>query len=126
MQKHTEIGERVLFAAPALREVGKVVRSTHEHWDGSGYPDGLAGEEIPLAARVILICNAYDSMTENRVYGEPLSQDEAIAELRRAAGRQFDPDLVELIVERVLRMRDSREREPSAQTSDGADGGAQP
>jgi diguanylate cyclase (GGDEF)-like protein len=126
MQKHTEIGERVLFAAPALREVGKVVRSTHEHWDGSGYPDGLAGEEIPLAARVILICNAYDSMTESRAYGEPLSRDEAIAELRRGAGRQFDPDLVELIVERVPRMRDSGAREPSAQTSDGANGGAKP
>jgi two-component system cell cycle response regulator len=102
MRKHTQIGERVLYAAPALREVGKVVRSTHEHWDGSGYPDGLAGEEIPLAARIILICNAYDSMVESRGYGELLSQTEAIEELRRGAGKQFDPDLVELVVERVL------------------------
>jgi len=102
MRNHPKVGERVLYAAPALREVGKVVRSTHEHWDGSGYPDGLAGEEIPLAARVILICNAYDAMVESRPYGEPLSEAEAIAELRREAGEQFDPELVELVVERVL------------------------
>jgi diguanylate cyclase (GGDEF)-like protein len=108
MRKHTEIGERVLFAAPALREVGKVVRSTHERWDGSGYPDGLAGEEIPLAARLILICNAYDSMTGSRAYGERLSREEAIAELRRGAGSQFDPELVELMVERVLRPLDAQ------------------
>jgi len=102
MRKHTQVGERVLYAAPALREVGKVVRSTHEHWDGSGYPDGLTGEGIPLAARIILICNAYDSMTESRPYGDPLSQAEAVEELRRGAGEQFDPELVELVVERVL------------------------
>jgi diguanylate cyclase (GGDEF)-like protein len=102
MRNHPKVGERVLYAAPALREVGKVVRSTHEHWDGSGYPDGLAGKEIPLAARVILICNAYDAMVESRPYGEPLSEAEAIAELRQEAGEQFDPELVELVVERVL------------------------
>jgi two-component system cell cycle response regulator len=99
IRKHTEIGERVLYAAPALREVGKVVRSTHEHWDGSGYPDGLAGEAIPLAARIILICNAYEAMVESRPYGEPMTQTEAIAELRRGAGKQFDPELVEVVVD---------------------------
>jgi len=107
MRNHPKVGERVLYAAPALREVGKVVRSTHEHWDGSGYPDGLAGGEIPLAARAILICNAYDAMIESRPYGEPLSEAEAIAELRREAGKQFDPELVELVVERVLGGRGS-------------------
>ncbi|MGE5281522.1 MAG: HD domain-containing phosphohydrolase [Chloroflexota bacterium] len=123
MRKHTEIGERVLYSAPALREVGKVVRSTHERWDGSGYPDGLAGEEIPLAARVILICNAYDSMVESRLYGEPLSEAEAIGELRRGAGGQFDPELVEIVVTRVLGVGDSGDREPAAQAGDRADGG---
>jgi HD-GYP domain-containing protein (c-di-GMP phosphodiesterase class II) len=124
VHKHTKIGERVLYAAPALREVGKVVRSTHEHWDGSGYPDGLAGEEIPLAARVILICNAYDAMVQSRPYGEPLSQEEAIAELRRDAGRQFDPELVELIVDRILGVRDSGARDSSGQTGERVDSGA--
>jgi HD-GYP domain-containing protein (c-di-GMP phosphodiesterase class II) len=110
----------VLYAAPALREVGKVVRSTHEHWDGSGYPDGLVGEEIPLAARIILICNAYDSMTESRPYGELLSPTEAIDELRRGAGKQFDPDIVEVIVDLTAGMRDSRDGEPRTQARDRA------
>jgi len=124
VHKHPKIGERVLYAAPALREVGKVVRSTHEHWDGSGYPDGLAGEEIPLAARLILICNAYDAMVQSRAYGERLSQDEAIAELRRGAGHQFDPGLVELVVDRILGVKDSGAREPSGQTGKSVDSNA--
>jgi diguanylate cyclase (GGDEF)-like protein len=101
VRKHTLIGERVLAAAPALREVAKVVRSSHERWDGSGYPDGLAGETIPLAARVILICDAYSAMTNARPYGPPLSGPETVMELRREAGAQFDPELVELFAKRV-------------------------
>ena len=101
VHKHTLIGERVLTAAPALREVAKVVRSSHESWDGSGYPDGLAGEEIPRPSRVILICDAYKAMTGERPYGEPMTSGAAIAELRRAAGTQFDPALVELFAEKV-------------------------
>jgi diguanylate cyclase (GGDEF)-like protein len=102
VHKHTLIGERVLAAAPALRGVAKVVRSSHERWDGSGYPDGLAGEEIPQASRVILVCDAYSAMTGTRPYGEPMSPDAALAELRRAAGTQFDPALVELFAEKVV------------------------
>ncbi len=101
VRKHTLIGERVLAAAPALREVAKVVRSSHECWDGSGYPDGLAGETIPLAARVILICDTYSTMTRAQSYGPSLSNGEAVAELRGAAGTRFDPELVELFAERV-------------------------
>jgi response regulator RpfG family c-di-GMP phosphodiesterase len=108
MRKHTEIGERVLYAAPALRAVGKVVRSSHEHWDGSGYPDGLLGDAIPLNARIVLICDAYCAMIGKRSYGEPLSEAEAIDELRREAGAQFDPALVEGFVERVLEPRHER------------------
>jgi two-component system cell cycle response regulator len=101
VRAHPVVGERVLAAAPALREVAKLVRSSHESWDGSGYPDGLAGEEIPLGSRVVLICDAYCAMTGERPYSRPMSPDEATAELRRAAGSQFDPRLVELFIERV-------------------------
>lgn len=102
VHQHTLIGERVLAAAPALREVSKVVRSSHEDWDGSGYPDGLAGEEIPRASRAIRICDAYSAMTNERQYGRPLSGEEAVAELRSAAGAQFDPALVELFAEKIV------------------------
>ncbi|HEX7245060.1 MAG TPA: HD domain-containing phosphohydrolase [Solirubrobacterales bacterium] len=101
VHKHTLVGERVLAAAPALREVAKVVRSSHEDWDGGGYPDGLAGKEIPLAARVIHVCDAYSALTESGPYGHPSSEAEALAELRRAAGSELDPDLVELFAREV-------------------------
>ena len=101
MRKHPVIGERVLAAAPAMSKVAKLVRSTHERWDGTGYPDGLAGEEIPLGARIILICDACNAMTDGRSYEEPMSTKDAIGELRRGAGTQFDPGLTEVFIERV-------------------------
>jgi HD-GYP domain-containing protein (c-di-GMP phosphodiesterase class II) len=77
------------------------VRSSHEHYDGSGYPDGLAGEEIPIEARVVTCCDAYSAMTTTRSYREAMPIEAAIAELRAAAGAQFDP-LVAAALERVL------------------------
>ena len=102
MRKHTLIGQRVLDAAPALGQVAALVRSTHEAWDGSGYPDGRAGAEIPLGSRVIHICDAYNAMTEGRPYRRPLSSEGALEELRKAAGTQFDPELVAAFADRVV------------------------
>jgi diguanylate cyclase (GGDEF)-like protein len=101
MHKHPVIGERVLSAAPAMSQVARLVRFTHEHWDGSGYPDGLEGEEIPLGSRIILVCDAFNAMVEDRPYSPPKSPQEAIEELREGAGKQFDPELVELFAEHV-------------------------
>lgn len=108
VRQHTLIGERIICRAEGLEEVARTVRSTHERWDGSGYPDGLRGEEIPLAARLIAICDAYDAMTSDRPYRGALSREDAVAELRRSAGGQFDPALVELFVENVLPGRGPR------------------
>ena len=91
IHQHTLIGQRILGGEPALRRVGEIVRSTHEHWDGSGYADGLAGEAIPLASRVIAACDAFSAMTSGRPYRAALGRPQAIAELRRCAGTQFDP-----------------------------------
>jgi two-component system, cell cycle response regulator len=110
MRKHTLIGERVLEAAPALGKVAQVVRSTHERWDGEGYPYGLAGREIPLGSRVILICDAYNAMTEGRPYRVAVGKEEALEELQRCAGSQFDPELVRTFVEKVVPALDQSQR----------------
>ncbi len=101
MRRHTIIGERILQAAPALRSVARLVRSSHERWDGVGYPDGLLGHEIPLGARVVAVCDAFDAMTTNRPYRQRIGEPAALSELRRCAGTQFDPAVVEAFV-RVL------------------------
>ena len=91
MHQHPIIGERILTAAPALRSVAKLVRASHERWDGTGYPDGLAGSEIPLGARIIAVCDAFEAITSDRVYQRARTPAEAISELRRGSGTQFDP-----------------------------------
>jgi diguanylate cyclase (GGDEF)-like protein len=97
IHSHTLIGQRILSASPGLRPVGVIVRSTHENWDGTGYPDGLAGDAIPLAARIIAVCDAYSAITRDRAYRAARTPREAIAELRRCAGMQFDAEVVELL-----------------------------
>ena len=96
MRQHTIVGERILAAAPSLRPVGRLVRSGHERWDSGGYPDGLAGERIPLGAHIIAVCDAFDAMRQARPYAASLSEDEALAELHRCSGAQFDPWVVEV------------------------------
>jgi two-component system, cell cycle response regulator len=106
MRQHTVIGQRIIDAAPALDGVGALVRSSHERWDGMGYPDGLAGEAIPLGARIVAVCDAYDAMVSERPYKSAMPVDHALAELRRCAGSQFDPAVVEAFA-LVVSERDS-------------------
>ena len=107
MRRHAVIGERILAGAPSLTAVAGIVRSSHERYDGKGYPDGLAGEEIPLAARIVFVCDAFDAMTTERPYSSPKTIEAALAELRACAGTQFDPVVVEAFVEAFLRNRQS-------------------
>jgi HD-GYP domain-containing protein (c-di-GMP phosphodiesterase class II) len=84
-----------------LRRIGDIVRVTHERWDGDGYPDGLSGEAIPLAARIITVCDAYDAMTTTRPYRPALSVETALAELELCAGSQFDPNVVAVATDAI-------------------------
>jgi diguanylate cyclase (GGDEF)-like protein len=99
VRQHTILGERILSAAPALRPVARIVRASHERWDGLGYPDGLAGTEIPLAARIVAACDAYDAIISDRCYRPASSPAAARAELLREAGYQFDPTVVGAVLE---------------------------
>jgi diguanylate cyclase (GGDEF)-like protein len=110
MRRHTLIGERILAAAPALGGAARLVRSSHEAWNGSGYPDGLAGIDIPLGSRIIGVCDAFNAMTSDRPYSARRTPDEAFAELRRCAGTQFDPSIVP-VLEQVL--ADPADRPPA-------------
>jgi HD-GYP domain-containing protein (c-di-GMP phosphodiesterase class II) len=104
-----------------LARVGAVVRASHERWDGGGYPDGLAGEEIPLAARIVSACDAYNAMTTDRSYRGALPVADAIAELERCSGSQFDPAVVAALIEVAV---GSAPREPAWQlTLSEPDGG---
>jgi diguanylate cyclase (GGDEF)-like protein/putative nucleotidyltransferase with HDIG domain len=96
MEQHTLIGQRILGAVPALERVAAIVRSTHERWDGTGYADGLAGDSIPLAARIIAVCDAFEAMTSDRPYAARRTTDDALDELARCSGSQFDPTIVEV------------------------------
>jgi diguanylate cyclase (GGDEF)-like protein len=90
IEQHTIMGERILSAAPALTAIGRLVRHSHERFDGEGYPDGLRGEEIPLGARVIHVCDAFEAMTSDRPYKRAMTSEAALAELARCANTQFD------------------------------------
>ena len=112
MRKHPVIGERMLTGVDFLRPALPVVRHHHERWDGQGYPDRLRGEEIPLAARIVMVCDAYDAMTSDRPYRKALSVSEACKELFQKSGTQFDPRCAAMLVEVVAEIgeRDIEER----------------
>jgi two-component system cell cycle response regulator len=95
MQRHSEIGERIVAATPALRSIAPIVRAVHERPDGKGYPDGIELDEIPVPSRVIAVVDAFDAMTHGRPYQDAMSPEGALTELRRHAGTQFDPAVVE-------------------------------
>jgi diguanylate cyclase (GGDEF)-like protein len=94
VRRHPVIGERILAAAPDFGGAARIVRSSHERWDGTGYPDRLSGPEIPLGARIISVCDAFEAMTSTRPYAPPRDSEEAVQELVRCAGTQFDPEVV--------------------------------
>ena len=98
VQRHTVVGEQILSPVEFLSDVLPLVRSAHECFDGSGYPDGLAGEEIPLGARIVFACDTYDAMTTDRPYRKALPHEQAVEELRRVAGSQLDPRVVEALI----------------------------
>jgi len=102
MRKHAEIGARVISSDPDLADVGEAVLFHHERWDGTGYPKGLREKEIPMAARIIALADSYDTMINQSTYRRPISKEEAIAEIRRNKGTQFDPKLAETFIKKVL------------------------
>jgi diguanylate cyclase (GGDEF)-like protein len=120
MRTHPLIGERILLRTPELARIAPLVRHEHERWDGRGYPDGLSGEAIPIGSRIILACDAYSAMITARPYRDPMSHEEALRELERGAGAQFDPRVVEALL-RVLALR-----EPPLYSSTGMPGATTP
>ena len=108
IRRHTIMGERILAAAPALASAAKLVRASHERLDGGGYPDGLAGDQIPLGSRIIAACDAYDAMTADRPYRTAMSTEVAVAELRACAGSQFDPTVVDALAAVLTQQRVAR------------------
>jgi putative nucleotidyltransferase with HDIG domain len=101
VERHAEVGAEILSEVEFLKGVLPLVRHCHEHWDGRGYPDGLAGDRIPLGARVLLVCDAHDAMTADRPYRRALAPEAARAEIRSAAGRQFDSRVASAFLESV-------------------------
>jgi len=114
MRQHTIIGDRILGAAPAMRPVAEIVRASHERWDGGGYPDGIAGEQIPLGARIVSVCDAFHAMTSPRPYQPTRDRDAALEELRRCAGTQFDPAVVEAFGALAAETPPAETRSPAA------------
>ena len=102
MKKHPEIGYRITQNTPELSLVSEYILYHHERWDGSGYPKGLKGEEIPMYCRIIAVADAFDAMTNDRVYRKAMSYSDAVRELRDNSGTQFSPEIVELFIELFL------------------------
>ncbi len=98
MKQHPVIGERILRVVPGLGTVARIVRHEHERWDGDGYPDGLSGDEIPIGSRIIIAADTYHAITSDRPYRAARSHGDAIEELTKCAGTQFDPSVTAALV----------------------------
>jgi HD-GYP domain-containing protein (c-di-GMP phosphodiesterase class II) len=109
IKRHPEIGYRILSSVNDMAELAEFVLAHHERWDGKGYPKGLKGEEIPLQARIITVADTYDAMTSERAYRGAMDEEFAIAEIRRNAGTQFDPEVVRAFTEKVISGRNKVE-----------------
>jgi HD-GYP domain-containing protein (c-di-GMP phosphodiesterase class II) len=108
MRTHPEIGEKMLESIDYLGPAIPVIRHHHERWDGKGYPDGLAGEDIPIGARIVAVCDAFDAMTSDRPYKKAMPIQAALEEIKRGAGGQFDPRCADLLIEVVTNMGEDR------------------
>gem|GEM_PF-649712 len=106
MKKHPEVGYRIAMASPELITIADFILCHHERWDGSGYPQGIAGDDIPLLSRVLAVTDSYDAMTQDRPYRKAMPKEAAVAEIRKNAGTQFDPKIAEIFVEDVLLNKD--------------------
>ncbi|MBC7960847.1 MAG: PocR ligand-binding domain-containing protein [Vallitaleaceae bacterium] len=102
IKRHPEIGYRILCASQDMLEIAEYILAHHERWDGTGYPNGLKGEAIPMASRIIAIADTYDAMTSKRAYRNAMSEKEALDEIQRNVGTQFDPEIVRIFIEKVL------------------------
>ena len=107
MREHPVIGERILRAIPGMGSIARIVRHEHERFDGAGYPDGISGDEIPIGSRIILACDAYHAMTSDRPYRKAMPHAEAIRELAKNAGTQFDPQVTEVLIGALYGSRQS-------------------
>jgi HD-GYP domain-containing protein (c-di-GMP phosphodiesterase class II) len=105
MKCHSECGYQIAQAIPELAIVADLILSHHERWDGNGYPLGLKGEEIPLPCRILAVIDAYDAMINDRVYRKAMTQEEAILEIERNAGAQFDPEIIDVFINLIMDIR---------------------
>jgi HD-GYP domain-containing protein (c-di-GMP phosphodiesterase class II) len=101
MRQHPVVGERIIAGTPGLSHLAPAMRAEHERWDGGGYPDGLAGEQIPLASRITLACDALHAMTSDRPYRPAMTQHRVDHELRDGAGSQFDPRVIQALLAEI-------------------------
>jgi HD-GYP domain-containing protein (c-di-GMP phosphodiesterase class II) len=105
VKRHPEIGYRILSSVNDMAELAEFILAHHERWDGEGYPKGLRGEDIPLQSRVLALADAYDAMTSERAYRRSLSESAAVEELEKNAGTQFDPEIVRIFIEKVIKKK---------------------